>query len=198
MQRKAAAFITNATASHGVAEAVLLEQCKFCCVAPVEPDLQAKPFLFGPVERDCFDRKCGVQQEMEADGAAMAIGRFPESGQIFGVRNRSAEIEASIFVFPRKGIVLLRRGTIRCGLRTGFAGEQDARRDGSCREPSSDHAARDVEHDAHEGIHLLVDCGVELWGSYCGARIVAPSSLVSTAWASAIWAVRRDSRSRSS
>ena len=89
---------------------------------------------------------------MDADCAAMRVRGFPESGEVFGLSDRRAEIEASI---------LLRQVTVRAGLRASFYQWQRASGDGGHYKGSGDPAARDVRHDAHVGVFPLL---IELRG----------------------------------
>ena len=111
VQGEAAIFISNAAAARGVAEEVFVADLNLRFGAPIETHLQAKPFLLDSDERGGFDRRGCVEDEMDADRAATAISGLPESGEVFGLSDRRAEIEASI---------LLRRVIVRAGLRASF------------------------------------------------------------------------------
>jgi hypothetical protein len=143
VQGETAIFISHAAAARGVAEEVFIADLNLRFGAPVEAYLQTEPFLLDSDERGDFDRRGCVEDEMDADCATSRVRGFPESGEVFGVSDRRAEIEASI---------LLRRVTVRAGLRASFHPWQRAGGDGGHHKGSGDPAARDVRHDAHVGV----------------------------------------------
>ena len=157
VQGETAIFISNAAAARGVAEEVFIADLNLRVGALVEAHLQTEPFLLDSDERGGFDRRGCVEDEMDADCAAAAIRGFPESGEVLGMRDRHAEIKASI---------LLRRVTVGGGLRASFhtwlRGQWlRASGDGGHHKGSGDPAARDVRHDAHVGVFPLL---IELRG----------------------------------
>ena len=112
MQREAVILIVDAAAAQRIAEGVFLERLQCRAGAAIETNGEAEPFLGDAGECSGVRRRSGVEDEMKAYGAAMTVGGFPDAGEVFGVGNRLAEIEAT---------VLLRGWR---GLRAGLAGEQ--------------------------------------------------------------------------
>jgi hypothetical protein len=147
VQGEAAIFISKAAAARGVAEEVFIADLNLRFGAPVETHLQTEPFLLDSDERGGFDRRGCVEDEMDADCATSRVRGFPESGEVLGMHDRRAEIEASI---------LLRRVIVRAGLRAGFHPWQRAGGDAGHHKGSGDPAARDVRHDAHVGVFPLL------------------------------------------
>lgn len=102
VQGEAVILIVDAAAARRIAEGILLESLQCRSAAAIETDGEAKPFLGHAGECSDIHGSSGVEDEMKSDRAAVSVGSFPDAGEVFGVGNRLAEIEAAILMRGRR------------------------------------------------------------------------------------------------